>query len=92
MSSIGGVSDSTPILANPVPYIEINYPMPYILKDYSKKDTRQTTNDIIKVGLNIYSTISEIRMRNNQDETIMDSEVNELVEILTSGVIYNGSS
>ena len=48
-SVTGQVSDSSVIFFNKVPFIEIEYPVPHILKDYEKKNVRNTVNDVITV-------------------------------------------
>lgn len=89
--TIGGISDSSVVVFNSSPYLEIEYPIPYKLKEYSKKSTRITSNDVIKKGLNFYDMITEIRLRENEVEKINTTEESELISILRGGVIYNGS-
>ena len=36
MSRIGSISDSSVLLGNKIPYIEISYPKPHILNNISK--------------------------------------------------------
>lgn len=89
--SIGTVSDSTPILFNKIPFIEIEYPIPYKVKDYEKKNVELTSQDTIKKGLNFYEIVTEIRLKDSVSEQMNYSEESELVRLLMGGVIYNGS-
>ena len=91
VSVTGQVSDSSVIFFNKVPFIEIEYPVPHIVKDYEKKNVRNTVNDVITVGLNFYENISEIRLKSNESEKMNSEELSELTQILRGGVIYIGS-
>lgn len=90
-STTGSVSDSSVLLFNRVPFLEIEYPIPYKLKDYNKKRTRKTETEWIKTGINFYDEIMDIRLRTETTETMNNSEMDELKNILKEGVIYNGN-
>ncbi len=92
MATIGSTSDASVILFNAFPFIEIEYPIPHILKEYEKKNVRRTTSDLISNGLNFYENISEIRMKDSESEKINSEEISELMTLLKGGVIYIGSS
>lgn len=89
-STTGSVSDSSVLLFNRIPFLEIEYPIPYKLKDYKKKRTRNTETEWIKTGINFYDEIMDIRLRNETTESMNNSEIDELKNILKEGVIYNG--
>ena len=55
-----------------------------------KKRTRNTESDIIKVGLNFYDEITEIKMKTGINEDMSNEEKLELINLLKGGVIYNG--
>ena len=90
-STTGSVSDSSVILFNRVPFLEIEYPIPHKLKDYEKKRTRSTETEWIKRGMNFYDEIMEIRLKNETTVDMNNSEIDELKSILKGGVIYNGN-
>lgn len=89
--TIGQVSDSSAVTFNRQPFLEIEYPIPKIMKNYNKKRTRNTEADIIKVGLNFYDEITEIKMKTGVKEDMSNEEKLELINLLKGGVIYNGS-
>ena len=90
-STIGSVNDSSVILFNRVPFLEIEYPIPYKLKDYKKKRTSNTETEWIKKGINFYDEIMDIRLRTETTEAMNNIEMDELKNILKEGVIYNGN-
>lgn len=90
-STTGKVSDSSVLLFNRVPFLEIEYPIPYKLKDYKKKRTRKTETEWIKTGINFYDEIMDIRLRTETTEAMNNIEMDELKNILKEGVIYNGN-
>ena len=90
-STTGSVSDSSVILFNRVPFLEIEYPIPYKLKDYKKKRTSNTETEWIKKGINFYDEIMDIRLRNETTTAMNNSEMDELKNILKGGVIYNSN-
>ena len=90
-STTGSVSDSSVLLFNRVPFLEIEYPIPYKLKDYEKKRTRKTETEWVKTGINFYDEIMDIRLRTETTEAMNNSEMDELKNILKGGVIYNGN-
>ena len=90
-STTGSVSDSSVILFNRVPFLEIEYPIPYKLKDYNKKRTRNTETEWIQKGMNFYDEIMDIRLKNETTVDMNNSEIDELKSILKGGVIYNGN-
>lgn len=89
-STTGSVSDSSVILFNRVPFLEIEYPIPYKLKDYEKKRTRNTETEWMTKGMNFYDEILDIRLRNGITVDMNNNEMDELMSILKGGVIYNG--
>lgn len=90
MNRIGGVSDSSVLIFNKVPFIDISYPVPHIPVEAGTKMSLSTSTDTIKNGLNFYSNIASVSMKSN-DMYITKTEEDELVAILKGGVIYNGS-
>ena len=90
-STTGSVSDSSVLLFNRVPFLEIEYPIPYKFKDYKKKKTRKTETEWIKKGINFYDEIMDIRLRTETSEAMNNSEMDELKNTLKGGAIYNGN-
>lgn len=86
----GTQSDSSVLIFNKIPFIDIKYPVVHINKNYSDKKPRNTSNDIIQKGINFYSDISRIDVKSNSEITMYDVEMNELISALKGGVIYNG--
>lgn len=92
MNTTGQVSDSSVVIFNKVPFVEISYPIPYILQDMEKKQTRRTISDKIQPGLNFYDEVRDVYVKSNVSDKMIDAEYDELVNLLKGGVIYNGSS
>lgn len=90
-STTGSISDSSVILFNRVPFLEIEYPIPYKFKDYEKKRTRNTETEWIKKGMNFYDEILDIKLRSGVTVDMNNSENDELMSILKGGIIYNGN-
>lgn len=91
MGRIGAVSDSSVLIGNKIPYLEISYPKPYILNNNSKHATRLTYTDVIHNGLNYYGEINEITCNENSPITLTEIERTNLITALKGGVIYNGN-
>lgn len=91
-STTGSLGDSSMLLYNRQPFLDIIYPIPHRLVNFHEKEAIPTSNDVIKVGLNFYESVSSITVKNSQDVKINGEEINELKSILEGGVIYNGSS
>lgn len=91
-SIIGNVSDSSVVLGNKVPFLEITYPIPVVLDNHENHETRPTISDTIKEGLNFYEDIVHISTTTNNGEYITSDEMDELISILKGGIILNGSS
>lgn len=86
----GNVSDSSVILANKVPFLEITYPIPHVLNNQNQHETFRTLKDVPEQGLNFYDEIVSIDVGGNAiGEKPNNSELSELVEILKGGVILN---
>ena len=90
VSFIGNAGNSAPIVYNKIPYLEIAYPIAHIANDISTHRTFNTSQDVIKAGLNFYSVITKITMREDSDIIINNKELSELISLLKGGVIYNG--
>lgn len=87
-NSVGKVTDGSVIIFNKVPYIDIEYPIPYIPNQYTQKMVQNTCLDTIKYGLNFYDIIREIKLKDEISEKMSLIEENELRDILKGGVIY----
>lgn len=92
LNTTGQVSDSSVVIFNKVPFVEISYPIPYILQDIEKKQTRKTISDKIQPGLNFYEEVRNVYVKSNVTEKMLDTEYEELINLLKGGVIYIGSS
>lgn len=90
MDILGSVGSSTPITANKIPYIDIEYPIAHVSNNVINHRTFKGNQDVIKQGLNFFDTIVKIEMKDNQNIQINDSEMSELISLLKGGVIYNG--
>lgn len=90
VSFIGNAGNSAPLVYNKIPYLEISYPIAHITNNIQTHRTFNTNQDVIKMGLNFYSVITKITMKDNQDVVINDRELSELISLLKGGVIYNG--
>lgn len=90
--SVGTVGDSGVLISNRVPYLDIKYPIPHIVRNYSEKTALATCNDVIKEGLNFYESIASIEVKETQTTKPNAQEIAELKSVLMRGVIYNGSS
>ena len=91
-STTGALGDSSTLLYNRQPFLDIIYPIPHRLTNFHEKEGLPTSNDVIKVGLNFYESIASITVKNGQEVKINDDEMSELKSILKGGVIYNGST
>lgn len=90
VNTTGKVTDGAVILFNKIPFLEIEYPLPYIENDREKLRTCTTCTETIAVGLNFFETVMDIQLRDSGTKSFNESEYNELVELLKGGVIYNG--
>ena len=90
MSRIGSISDSSVLLFNKIPYIEISYHKPHILNNISKHSTRLTYTDVLHNGLNYYDEIINITCNSNNIH-LTEQEYEALKTALKGGVIYNGN-
>lgn len=88
----GTVGDVSPLLFNKTPFVEIEYPLPYIPLEVEKKQARRTINDTIKHGLNVFEEITNLRLRDGQSHTMLQAENDELIDLLKGGVIFNGGT
>ena len=88
----GTVGDVSPLLFNKTPFLEIEYPLPYIPLEVEKKQSRTTTNDTIKHGLNVFVEVTNLQLRSGQTHTMLQAETDELIDLLKGGVIFNGGT
>ena len=74
MSRIGSISDSSVLIGNKIPYIEISYPKPHILNNISKHSTRLTYTDVLHNGLNYYDEIINISEEKKNNRVLYDKK------------------
>ena len=88
----GSVGDSGTLLMNRHAFVDIDYPIPHVMRNYGDKKAYVTTIDTITEGLNFYETIASIEVKSTEATKMNEREMRELKSILLGGVIYNGSS
>ena len=91
VTGIGSVGSSTPITFNKIPYIDIEYPIPIIPNGVENKMPMNTVNDVIKEGINFFEHVLNIEMKQGEQHTMNEEEIENLISVLKGGVIYNGS-